>query len=80
MTEISERKREQIRKEAKIIIDNFSKALDKVKIKKKKGCAVVGGFREEGSGIGGNEIFRKIMFSNTPNKSGDSIIAEKKSW
>ena len=80
MAEMNEQKREQIRKEAKLIIDNFSNALEKVKIKEKKEKLIVGGFREEGAGLKGNESFRKIMFKNAPNKNGDNIVAEKRSW
>lgn len=80
MAEINETQREKIRKEAKQIIDNFASALEKVKIKPKKEKNGVGGFREEKSGKKADSDFRRIMFENAPNKSGDSIIAEKKSW
>jgi len=80
MAEIDEKQREKIRKEAKHIIDNFVKSLEKVKIKTGKEMEEVGGFREEGPGKKADSDFRRIMFKNAPNKSGDSIIAEKKSW
>jgi len=80
MVEIDEKQREKIRKEAKQIIDDFARALDKVKIKPGKEKKELGGFREEGAGRKSNSDFRKIMFENAPHKSGDSIIAEKKSW
>jgi Asp-tRNA(Asn)/Glu-tRNA(Gln) amidotransferase C subunit len=78
--EISEEKRESIRKEAKQILDNFGKTLEKVKFKEKKKEKGVGGFREEGKGQEGEKDFRERMFKNAPNKGEDSIIAEKKKW
>ena len=77
---MDEAKKEQVRKEAKKILDNFSKALDKVKAKKKEAKAEAGGYREEGEGVKGSEDFRERMFSNAPKKEGDYIIAEKKQW
>lgn len=80
MTEISEQKREEIRAEAKKIIDNFAFAIEKVKIKEKKGKKEISGFREEGNGKKGDSEFRKRMFANAANKNEDNIIAETKSW
>jgi hypothetical protein len=80
MAEISEQRREQIRQEAKKIIDNFASSLDKAKIKQKKEKDVVGGFREEGQGKKSDIRFREKMFANAPSKNQDHILAEKKSW
>ena len=77
---INEAKREDIRKEAKQILEKFAKSLEKVKLKEKKEKKEVGGFREEGSGFKGSEDFRKRMFDNAPNKDEECIIAEKKEW
>ncbi len=72
--------KEKIRKEAKTILDRFSKALEKVKVKKKPLKAELGGFREEGEGKICDPNFRKSMFENAPKTEGDFIIAEKKKW
>lgn len=80
MAEINEEKREEIKKEAKQILDKFAKTLDKVKVKPKKGKEEVGGFRVEGEGRVADEDFRRIMFKNAFSKNDNSIIAEKKSW
>ena len=80
MAEINEQKREEIKREAKKIIDNFASALEKVKIKEKKSEKEINGFREEGTGKKGDSEFRKRMFANAANKNEDNIIAETKSW
>lgn len=77
---MDERKKEEIREQAKKILANFAKKLESVKFKEKKAKLDVGGFREEGSGAKGDEDFRKRMFANAPEKDDDCIIAEKKEW
>ena len=77
---MDEKKREEIKSEAKEILKKFSKALENVKFKEKEGKKGVGGFRGEGAGLKGNDDFRKRMFENAPEKDDDCIIAEKKSW
>ncbi len=80
MDMITDTKKEEIRKEAKQILANFSKSLESVKLKVKEERKEVGGFREEGEGVKGDEEFRERMFTNAPNKDKDFIIAEKKKW
>lgn len=82
MAEIIEQKRKEIAVEAKRILDNFSKALEKVEFKEKKENEEEKsrGFREEKDGKKGNSDFRKIMFENAPQKNDEFIIAEKKKW
>lgn len=77
---ISDREKEEIRLQAKAILDDFAESLEKVKIEKERVKKAVGGYRKEGSGQKGNEDFREIMFANAPEKDGDCIIAEKKKW
>lgn len=77
---MDERKREDIRREAKSILGRFSKALESIKFKKKEFKKEVGGFREEGDGEKCDNAFRKRMFENAPKTKGDFIIAEKKKW
>ena len=77
---IDEKKQEQIKKEAKEILDRFSKTLGKVKIKEKKIKEEFGGMREEGEGLDCDPEFRERFFRNVPEKEGDFLIAEKKKW
>ena len=80
MNEINKQKRAEIQKQAKQILESFSKALAKVKLEKKEFKKEVGGFREEEQGLKSDADFRKRMFENVPNKEGDCIIAETKKW
>lgn len=77
---ITEKEREEIRKEAKDILDRFASALEKLEVKEKELESFIGGFREEGNGKNCDMEFRERMFLNAPNKEGDCIIAEKKKW
>jgi len=78
---INEKDNEEIRREARKILDNFVFALEKVgKVKGKSFKRELGGFREEGKGEKCDDDFRKRMFENAPNKEGDCIVAEKKKW
>ena len=77
---IDDKKREEIKKEAKRILDKFSSSLEKVKFKEKEIEKKSHGYREEGEGMTGNEDFRKRMFENAPEKNKGYIIAEKKKW
>lgn len=74
-------KREQVRKQAKDIMDKFARTLDSVKDK------VEDSFiereqdrRQEGVEKVTDFHFRKIMFENAPNKNRDFILGEKKKW
>ena len=80
MVEVSEQKKKDIFLEAKRILDNFSKALEKVEFKEKKDKADIAGFREEGVGKLDNQDFRKRMFDNAPKKNDNFVIAETKKW
>ena len=76
--EVFEKEREEIRKQAKAIMDSFSKKLSKVGELKESFIE-----RKECERLEGRpkpEIDRKIMFENAPNKNDDFIIAEKKKW
>ena len=78
---VSEKEKESIKKQAKEIMDKFSKKLER--INKKTGDSFVerDDFeREEDEGKKPNEDFRKRIFENAPNKNDDFILGEKKSW
>ena len=79
--EVSEEEKEDIKKEAKGIMDSFSKKLSSVKEKIPEPIIERENFeREEGEGNSCDEDFRERMFENAPNKNDDFILAEKKSW
>ncbi|MEX0920448.1 MAG: hypothetical protein WDZ69_02595 [Candidatus Pacearchaeota archaeon] len=76
---VSEKEKEDIKKEAKSILDSFSKKLGKVKGKLEDSHVE----REESERQEGNEkrdFSRDIMFDNAPKKSEDFILGEKGGW
>ncbi len=78
---VSEKEKQEIKEQAKGIMDSFSRKLSK--IDKKMAEPLIErdkGEREEGVGLVCDNEFRKIMFENAPVKNDDFIIAEKKSW
>ena len=78
---VSASEQESIKKEAKLILDKFSKALENVE-KEIKGAPGVKRekFVREESKTENNPEFKKLFFKNAPSKEGDDIIAEKGSW
>jgi len=77
---------EEIKKQAKEIMDNFASALEKVKVEearvereedRRKEKAILS---QKESKESESEEFRKIMFENAPEKAGDCIKAEKGGW
>lgn len=78
---VSKNEQKRIRKEAKQIMDSFSKALASVESELVEEYAVKreGQLREETKPDCDKE-FRKIFFENAPSKSGDHIKAEKGKW
>jgi predicted Asp-tRNA(Asn)/Glu-tRNA(Gln) amidotransferase subunit C len=79
---MEQNEKEQIEKEAKQILEKFSKALASVKVKEGEEWNVEReeDRREEGEGVECENDFRRIMFENAPQKDDDFIIAEKKKW
>jgi len=76
---VSEKEKEEIRKQAKRIMGDFSKKLDEVKSEiKDSGKDEMNFGREEGGKTA--EIDRKVMFENATKKNKDFIIAEKGEW
>ncbi len=73
--------KESITRQAKQILDNFAKSLEKVKISPEKTKQETGGFREESKNPEpASEEFKKRIFSNASETDGDFLIAEKKKW
>ena len=72
--------REKIRNEAKYIMDNFIKALDKAEgIKQEFGSERKDSMRAKIKKDKDPE-FRKRMFKNAPKKRDDFLVMEKKTW
>lgn len=69
-----------MKKSSKKILDNFSRALEKVKVKKRNVKEIVGGFRDETEGVSCDNDFRERMFENAPKKTDNCIISEVKNW
>ncbi len=77
---MEEKQKEEIRKEARTILDKFAKTLDRVKVPARKEEARGEGTRVEGEGLQCDSDFRERMFENAPNKDGNCIVAEKAHW
>jgi len=79
---VSNKEKEQIKRQAKSIMDNFARALDKVKLPKE--IAVVErqqDIRQEREGEAcTDKDFRKLIFKNAPKKQGNHFVAEKGGW
>ena len=69
---MAEINKEEIRAEAKAILDKFASALEKVKLKEKVEKKETGGYRKEAQGKKCDESFRKAMFENFRIKDSDS--------
>ncbi|MBM3247256.1 hypothetical protein FJZ17_01795 [Candidatus Pacearchaeota archaeon] len=78
---ISDEEKAQIRLETRKLLDEFSKAL--ASVKGEEASVIRKDYsRKEKSGKGKepDNDFKEIMLANAPNKTEDSILAEKKSW
>lgn len=76
---VTEEEKEEIKKQAKKILDEFSSELDKVETKQwhfENGD----GTREEGDGWDLDEEFRSTCFANAPFVDDDFFVAEKGGW
>ncbi|MBU0665795.1 MAG: hypothetical protein ABIC91_06360 [Nanoarchaeota archaeon] len=70
---------EKIRKEAKKIMDEFIKELDKITLSKDFGIKRKQETRKKFTDDS-DEKFRERMLENAPNVKDDFIVAEKKKW
>jgi len=77
---MNEKQKQKIQKEARQILDKFSRELDKVKYEGAKKEEKSESHREEGEGKKGDDDFRKRMFKNAPKHNDECIIVEKGSW
>ena len=78
---VTEKEKEEIKKQAKEIMDKFSEKLSNVSEKPPDSVIDRKEFeREEKDGKETDSDFRERMFANAPRKNKDFIIAEKKKW
>ena len=77
--QMSEKEKEEIRKQVDSIIDSFSKKLLTIKEKIEEQFIEMEKFEREEEG-NPDEIKKEIMFENAPESNKDFIIAEKISW
>jgi len=77
--EVSEKEKEQIRRESKKLLNEFASKLDKIKAPEGH-FSNSEGSREEGTGWTTDPEFKSTMLSNAPFVEDDAIIAEKGAW
>ncbi len=80
--EVSEKERDEIKDNAKKLMDGFSDKLASVKGDGEhfKSSVEEGGLREEGQPWNTPDEFRSITFSNAPFVEDEHIVAEKAAW
>lgn len=77
---VSEKEKEEIKEQAREIMDSFEKELKKVESQKVElGVKREEQFRDE-TKTQCNSDFKKRFLENAPHKGGDLIKAEKGSW
>jgi Asp-tRNA(Asn)/Glu-tRNA(Gln) amidotransferase C subunit len=78
---VSEKEKEEIRKQAKKIMDDFSKQLSRIDKKTEEPLIERKEFERSEKKVKVDDSFsREIMFRNAKNKNKDFIIAEKGEW
>jgi Asp-tRNA(Asn)/Glu-tRNA(Gln) amidotransferase C subunit len=78
---VSEKEKEEIRKQAKKIMDDFSKQLSTIDKKTEEPIIEREEFeRQEGKTKVDESFSREVMFKNAEHKNKDFIIAEKGEW
>jgi len=71
---------EEIKKEAKQIMDNFMNALKDVDIEEEFVLERDNSYREEGTGKVANPQFQNRFLSNAKKTDGNAIVANKGDW
>ncbi|MFH0833297.1 MAG: hypothetical protein V1889_01505 [archaeon] len=77
--EVTEKEKEQIKKDSKKLLNEFASKISKIKATKKQPENKTG-TREEDDGWDTDEEFREITFANAPFVEDNSIVAEKGTW
>lgn len=76
---VSESEKEEIKKNAKNLLDEFSAKLSKISVKELK-KEEKENLREEGKGWETNSEFRELMLDNAPLVEDGFVVAEKGGW
>jgi Asp-tRNA(Asn)/Glu-tRNA(Gln) amidotransferase C subunit len=76
---LSDKDREDVKKQVDSILDSFSKKLSSLKEKVDENFIEREDF-ERAEGGKAEELSREIMFENAPDKNKDFIIGEKGKW
>ena len=76
---VTEDEKEEIRKNAKNLLDEFSAKIAKVSVREKKEEGEEN-LREEGEGWETNEKFRELMMDNAPMVEDGLIMTDKGGW
>lgn len=78
---VSEKEKEEIRSQAKRIMDNFSEQLSRIDKKIEEPIIERKEFERQEKKVKIDESFsREIMFKNAEHKNKDFILAEKGEW
>ena len=77
---VDEKLKKEVKKKAKEILDDFSKALEGIEDKKLLSAVERDKQVREESKVSCDKEFRKLFFENVPEKEGDFVLAEKKKW
>lgn len=76
---VSDLEKEEIRKNAKRIMDEFASKLEKIKVEEDF-LESGEGLRDEGEPWKTLEDFREIIFDNAPLVEDNCVVAEKGGW
>ncbi len=77
---LSEKEREEIRRQVNMILESFSAKLSKVEGKAEDNLIERKEFERKEGQEQDKTFSREIMFKNAPEKNKDFIIGEKKKW
>ena len=77
---VSDKEKEDIKRQAKSIMDDFSAKLSKVGKEIEESLIERDKDKRDEGIVKCAEIDRKIMFENAPEKNHDFIIGEKRKW
>ena len=78
---VSEKEKEEIKKQAKAIMDDFSKQLSRIDKKIEEPLIERKHFERQEGKVKVDESFsREIMFKNAEHKNKDFIVVEKGEW
>jgi len=76
---VTEKEKQQIKQEAKKLLNEFASKLSKIKAKESH-HENNSGIREEGDGWKTDEEFRNTTLSNAPFTEDNFLVAEKGAW